>query len=72
MKGLESVGAIPISEELRSRLRGLSETDARAEGWRVAKEAARRAGGGPRRHRPLGLRFGTVVGEAYDLWHAGH
>ena len=71
VKRLESVGAIPISDELRGRLRGLSETDARAQGWRVAKEASQRAReAGFAGIVLMGLRFDTVVGEAYDVWHA--
>jgi 5,10-methylenetetrahydrofolate reductase len=70
VKRLESVGAIPISDALRARLGGLSETDARAHGWRVAKEAAARAReAGFAGIVLMGLRFDTVVGEAYDVWH---
>jgi 5,10-methylenetetrahydrofolate reductase len=67
---LESVGAIPVSDALRERLQGLSEEESRAEGWRAAKEAAaqaRRAGFSG--IVLMGLRFSTVVGEAYDVWH---
>jgi len=71
VRRLESVGAIPISDALRSRLAGLSESDARAEGWRVAKAAAARAReAGFAGIVLMGLRFDTVVGEAYDVWHA--
>lgn len=71
VRRLESVGAIPVTDALRDRLRGLSESEARAEGWRAAKQAAAEA----RRHGfagivLMGLRFSTVVGEAYDVWHA--
>jgi len=67
---LASVGAIPASDALRAELAGLDEAGARARGWRAAKDAASRA-------RELGfagvvlmgLRFETVVGEAYDIWH---
>ncbi|HEX7197109.1 MAG TPA: hypothetical protein VF364_09795, partial [Candidatus Limnocylindria bacterium] len=70
VRRLESVGAIPISDELRSRLKGLSEEQARAEGWRAAKEAAARAReGGFAGIVLMGLRFDTVVGEAYEVWH---
>ena len=68
---LESVGALPVSDELRNRLHGLPESEARK----------RRAGRQPRK-RPrcareagfagivlMGLRFDTVVGEAYEVWH---
>jgi 5,10-methylenetetrahydrofolate reductase len=70
VKRLESVGALPISEELRTRLHGLSETEGRMEGWRAAKEAAGRAReAGFAGIVLMGLRFETVVGEAYDVWH---
>ena len=71
VKRLESVGAIPISDELRHRLRGLSGTDTRAHGWRVATEASQRAReAGFAGILLMGLRFHAVVGEAYDVWHA--
>jgi 5,10-methylenetetrahydrofolate reductase len=70
VRRLESVGAVPIGDELRSRLAGLSEDEARAEGWRQAKEAARCARqAGFAGVVLMGLRFETVVGEAYDVWH---
>ena len=71
VRRMEGVGAIPISDDLRERLSGLSEEDARAEGWRSAKAvatAAREAGFAG--IVLMGLRFSTVVGEAYDVWHA--
>lgn len=67
---MESVGAIPISDAMRSRLAGLSEGEARSLGWSAAKEvatAAREAGFAG--IVLMGLRFDTVVGEAYDVWH---
>jgi 5,10-methylenetetrahydrofolate reductase len=71
VRRLESVGAIPITDELRTRLEGLSETEQRAEGWRAAKDAAGRAReAGFAGIVLMGLRFETVVGEAYDVWHA--
>jgi methionine synthase / methylenetetrahydrofolate reductase(NADPH) len=70
VKRLESVGAIQITDGLRARLGSLSETEARAEGWRSAKEAASRAReAGFAGIVLMGLRFDTVVGEAYDVWH---
>ena len=58
-------------DELRSRLGTLSKPEARAEGWRVAKEAARRARAvGFAGIVLMGLKFETLVGEAYDVWHA--
>jgi len=71
VRRMESVGAIGISDELRDRIGSLSEADARAEGWRAAKEAATRAReAGFAGMVLMGLRFDTVVGEAYDVWHA--
>jgi 5,10-methylenetetrahydrofolate reductase len=71
VRRLESVGAIPIGDALRTRLDGLSQTESRAEGWRAAKEAAALAkGAGFAGIVLMGLRFDTVVGEAYDVWHA--
>ena len=71
VKRLESVGAIAITDQLRAKLKGLSEEEARAEGWRAAKEAAARAKeAGFAGIVLMGLRFDTVVGEAYDVWHA--
>ena len=68
---LEGVGAIPVTEALRGRIRGLSEQRARAEGWRAAKDASLRAReAGFAGIVLMGLRFDTVVGEAYDVWHA--
>jgi hypothetical protein len=72
VKRLEGVGALPISDDLRERLAGLSDSESRALGWRAAKEAAVQA----REHGfagivLMGLRFDTVVGEAYEVWHQG-
>lgn len=72
VKRLEGVGAIPVTDALRTRIRTLSEEEARAEGWRAAKEASVRAREvGFAGIVLMGLRFDTVVGEAYDVWHAG-
>jgi 5,10-methylenetetrahydrofolate reductase len=71
VRRLESVGAIPISDSLRERLSQLSEAEARTEAWRAAKAAsvaAREAGFAG--IVLMGLRFDTVVGEAYDVWHS--
>ena len=71
VRRLESVGAVPIGDELRGRLSGLAEADRRAEGWRVAKAAAQSAkDAGFAGIVLMGLRFETVVGEAYDAWHS--
>jgi 5,10-methylenetetrahydrofolate reductase len=68
---LEGVGAIPVTDALRGRIRGLSEEEARTEGWRAAKDASLRAReAGFAGIVLMGLRFDTVVGEAYDVWHA--
>ena len=70
VKRLESVGAIAVSDELRARLSGLSEAEGRKLGWRAAKDAARRAReAGFAGIVLMGLRFETVVGEAYEVWH---
>ena len=70
VKRLENVGAIPVTDALRERMRGLSDEEARAEGWRAAKEASARAReAGFAGIVLMGLRFDTVVGEAYDVWH---
>ena len=69
---MEGVGAIPISDALRDRLAGLSDAEARAEGWRAAKDVATVArAAGFAGIVLMGLRFDTVVGEAYDVWHDG-
>ncbi|MEX0631096.1 MAG: hypothetical protein WEE67_09195 [Chloroflexota bacterium] len=68
---LESVGAIPIGAELRKRLTGLNSAERRAEGWRVARAVAKTARDvGFAGIVLMGLRFETVVGEAFDAWHA--
>ena len=71
VKRMESVGAIAIGDELRGRLASLSEADARAEGWSAARAIADRAReSGFAGIVLMGLRFETVVGEAYDVWHS--
>ena len=70
VRRLESVGAVPVSDELRARLQGLPAAEARAVGWAAAKEAAACA----REYRfagivLMGLRYETVVGEAHEVWH---
>ena len=70
VKRLESVGALPVTDALRERLRGLSDAEARKVGWVAAKEAARCAReAGFAGIVLMGLRFDTVVGEAYEVWH---
>ena len=71
VRRMEGVGAIPISDGLRERLSTLSDEEARAEGWRAAKAVATGAReAGFAGIVLMGLRFDTVVGEAYDVWHA--
>jgi 5,10-methylenetetrahydrofolate reductase len=70
VRRMESVGALPASDELRSRLHGLPEAEARKVGWAAAKEAATCAReSGFAGIVLMGLRFDTVVGEAYEVWH---
>ena len=72
VRRMESVGAIPVSDDLRERLGALPETETRATGWRLAREAAdcaREAGFAG--VVLMGLRFETVVGEAHEAWSAG-
>ena len=48
----------------------LSGQEARTHGWRVAKQVARKAReAGFAGVVLMGLRFETVVGEAYDAWY---
>ena len=71
VRRMESVGAVPMTDELRARIGRLSEPEARLAGWRAAKDvatAAREAGFAG--IVLMGLRFDTVVGEAYDVWHS--
>jgi 5,10-methylenetetrahydrofolate reductase len=71
VRRLESVGAVPIGDQLRDRLAGLAKGERRAEAWRVAREVAQTArGAGFAGMVLMGLRFETAVGEAYDAWHA--
>jgi 5,10-methylenetetrahydrofolate reductase len=71
VRRMEGVGAIPISHALRERLADLSDGEARAEGWRAAKAVATSAReAGFAGIVLMGLKFDTVVGEAYDVWHA--
>ncbi|MCV0404485.1 MAG: methylenetetrahydrofolate reductase [Chloroflexi bacterium] len=70
VRRLESVGAVPITDELRREMHGLTQEQARALGWRAAKDAASRAREvGFAGIVLMGLRFDTVVGEAYEAWH---
>ena len=70
VKRLETVGAIPISAELRDQLDATPEAERRALAWRVAKAIAREArASGFAGIVIMGLRFETAVGEAFEVWH---
>ena len=72
VKRLESVGAIPIGDDLRERVRSTPPDDRRSLGWRMAREAADCAReSGFAGVVLMGLRFETVIGEAYDAWREG-
>ena len=69
VRRLERVGAIPVEDGLRRELAAAGDTSMRSRAWQLAREAADCA-------RELGfagvvlmgLRFETVVGEAWDAW----
>jgi 5,10-methylenetetrahydrofolate reductase len=70
VKRLEGVGAIAMSDGLRARLASTPEGERRQFGWRVAKAIAAEARtAGFAGIVIMGLRYETVVGEAYDVWH---
>jgi len=70
VKRLETVGAIPISAELRDQMDVTPEPERRALGWRVAKAIAQEArASGFAGIVIMGLRFETAVGEAFEVWH---
>ena len=71
VRRLESVGAVPVTDDLRERLAAGSDAAARTEGWRLAREAADCAReSGFAGVVLMGLRFETVIGEADEVWHA--
>ena len=71
VRRLESVGAVAVTDALRARIRGQSDAEARMLGWRIAKQCAARArAAGFAGVVLMGLRFETVVGEAYEVWHS--
>ncbi len=71
VRRMEGVGAVPISDGLRERLGSMSDEEGRAEGWRAARAVATSAReAGFAGIVLMGLKFDTVVGEAYDVWHA--
>ena len=65
---LENLGAVKVTDELRARLEdGWTRRDA----WRVAKDVACRAReAGFSGIVLMGMKFDTIVGEAYEEWHA--
>ena len=67
---LESVGALPVAEALRDRLRGLPDAEGRAVGWAAPRRPRAARESGFAGIVLMGLRFETVVGEAYEVWHA--
>ena len=71
VKRMESVGAIPISDGLRAELEEAGSAGARQRAWTLAREAADCAReSGFAGVVLMGLRFETVVGEAYEAWTA--
>ena len=67
---LEGVGAIRVTDGLRSRLTALPAAEQRRFGWRAAKAIARGArDAGFAGVVLMGLKFETAVGEAHDVWH---
>jgi len=66
---MESVGAIPAGDELKTNLADLAEADRRAFGWETAAAtaaAARKAGAAG--IVLMGLRFETVIDEGAEGW----
>jgi 5,10-methylenetetrahydrofolate reductase len=70
VRRLERVGAIEVSDGLRSRLASTPEAERRGFGWRAAKAVAQQArAAGFAGVVLMGLKFETAVGEAYEVWH---
>jgi 5,10-methylenetetrahydrofolate reductase len=70
VRRLERVGAIEVSDGLRSRLAATPEAEQRRFGWRAAKAIAAKARTvGFAGVVLMGLKFETAVGEAYEVWH---
>jgi 5,10-methylenetetrahydrofolate reductase len=70
VRRLEGVGAIPVGDELRSRLTGMPKAEQRRFGWRAAKAIAQQArASGFAGVVLMGLKFETAVGEAFEAWH---
>jgi len=72
VRRLEGVGAIPVGDELRSRLTSMPKAEQRRFGWRAAKAIAQQArASGFAGVVLMGLKFETAVGEAFEAWHDG-
>jgi 5,10-methylenetetrahydrofolate reductase len=70
VRRLEGVGAIPVGDELRSRLTSMPKAEQRRFGWRAAKAIAQQArASGFAGVVLMGLKFETAVGEAFEAWH---
>ena len=71
VRRLERVGAIPVEDGLRRELAAAGDTSMRSRAWQLAREAADCAReSGFAGVVLMGLRFETVVGEAWDAWGA--
>ena len=70
VRRLEGVGAVPVGDELRSRLTATPRAEQRRFGWRAAKAIAQHARtAGFAGVVLMGLKFETAVGEAFEAWH---
>lgn len=68
-KRMVGVGAVEGSDEFRARLSAVPKEKRRPHAWLLAREAADRArDAGCRGVVLMGLKFETVVGEAYTEW----
>ena len=68
VRRLEALGAVKVTDALRARLETRWQ---RRDAWRCAKEVACRAREiGLSGIVLMGMKFETVIGEAYDEWHA--
>jgi 5,10-methylenetetrahydrofolate reductase len=69
VRRLERVGAIPVEDGLRRELAAAGDENTRSRAWQLAREAADCAReSGFAGVVLMGLRFETVVGEAWDAW----
>jgi 5,10-methylenetetrahydrofolate reductase len=70
VRRLEGVGAVPVGDELRSRLNATPKAEQRRFGWRAGKAIAQEArAAGFAGIVLMGLKFETAVGEAFEAWH---